>query len=57
MLNAEKSALQQSMAETRERMHQLELEKGERRQRQGDRSSAPKVRSSHGMLNILEHCQ
>lgn len=46
MLEAEKTALQRSIAETRERMHLLEVEEAEKRQRQEARFSLPKVRSA-----------
>lgn len=42
LLDAEKSALQRSIAETRERMHLLEVEEAEGKQGQKDRFSAPK---------------
>lgn len=46
-MEVEKSELQRSIAETRERMHQLEVEEAEKRQRQEARFSVPKVRSVH----------
>lgn len=51
-MDAEKSALQQNIAETRERMRLLEVEEAEGKQKQKDRFSAPKVRHSHEKLVV-----